>query len=142
MQSREPEPRVEEEEQEEEAAAAAAGAEREEAGAEKKGAGQAWPPNSMEIEKEFHRMDEADSWAAIYQDIRHEASDFPCKVAKFPKNKNRNRYRDVSPCKYSIALKKIKSDTYYWLPVYWNFVARFVHRRFALAFVQGCENVT
>uniref|UniRef100_G3UFT2 Tyrosine-protein phosphatase non-receptor type n=1 Tax=Loxodonta africana TaxID=9785 RepID=G3UFT2_LOXAF len=35
------------------------------------------------------------------QDIRHEASDFPCKVAKLPKNKNRNRYRDVSPFDHS-----------------------------------------
>lgn len=38
--------------------------------------------------------------SAFLQDIRHEASDFPCRVAKLPKNKNRNRYRDVSPCKY------------------------------------------
>ncbi|XP_024997930.2 tyrosine-protein phosphatase non-receptor type 1 isoform X5 [Gallus gallus] len=55
----------------------------------------------MEIEKEFHRLDQAASWAAIYQDIRHEASDFPCKVAKHPRNKNRNRYRDVSPFDHS-----------------------------------------
>ncbi|TKC37231.1 hypothetical protein EI555_007216, partial [Monodon monoceros] len=34
-------------------------------------------------------------------DIRHEASDFPCRVAKLPKNKNRNRYRDVSPFDHS-----------------------------------------
>lgn len=51
----------------------------------------------MEMEKEFEQIDKAGSWAAIYQDIRHEASDFPCRVAKLPKNKNRNRYRDVSP---------------------------------------------
>ncbi|XP_060238781.1 tyrosine-protein phosphatase non-receptor type 1 isoform X2 [Meriones unguiculatus] len=55
----------------------------------------------MEIEKEFEQIDKAGSWAAIYQDIRHEASDFPCKVAKLPKNKNRNRYRDVSPFDHS-----------------------------------------
>ncbi|POI35443.1 hypothetical protein CIB84_000806 [Bambusicola thoracicus] len=55
----------------------------------------------MEMEKEFHRLDQAGSWAAIYQDIRHEASDFPCKVAKHPRNKNRNRYRDVSPFDHS-----------------------------------------
>uniref|UniRef100_A0A2K5QVR2 protein-tyrosine-phosphatase n=1 Tax=Cebus imitator TaxID=2715852 RepID=A0A2K5QVR2_CEBIM len=54
----------------------------------------------MEMEKEFEQIDKSGSWAAIYQDIRHEASDFPCRVAKLPKNKNRNRYRDVSPCKY------------------------------------------
>ncbi|XP_010597732.1 tyrosine-protein phosphatase non-receptor type 1 isoform X2 [Loxodonta africana] len=55
----------------------------------------------MEMEKEFEQIDRAGSWAAIYQDIRHEASDFPCKVAKLPKNKNRNRYRDVSPFDHS-----------------------------------------
>ncbi|XP_067410351.1 tyrosine-protein phosphatase non-receptor type 1 isoform X1 [Emydura macquarii macquarii] len=55
----------------------------------------------MEIEKEFRRLDQAASWALIYQDIRHEASDFPCKVAKHPRNKNRNRYRDVSPFDHS-----------------------------------------
>ncbi|XP_051832550.1 tyrosine-protein phosphatase non-receptor type 1 [Antechinus flavipes] len=53
------------------------------------------------MEKEFNQIDQAGSWAAIYQDIRHEASDFPCKVAKLPKNKNRNRYRDVSPFDHS-----------------------------------------
>ncbi|KFP71736.1 Tyrosine-protein phosphatase non-receptor type 1, partial [Acanthisitta chloris] len=37
----------------------------------------------------------------LFQDIRHEASDFPCKVAKHPRNKNRNRYRDVSPFDHS-----------------------------------------
>ncbi|XP_010616527.1 tyrosine-protein phosphatase non-receptor type 1 isoform X2 [Fukomys damarensis] len=55
----------------------------------------------MEMEKEFEQIDKAGSWAAIYQDIRHEASDFPCKVAKLPMNKNRNRYRDVSPFDHS-----------------------------------------
>ncbi|XP_077191720.1 tyrosine-protein phosphatase non-receptor type 1 isoform X1 [Paroedura picta] len=65
----------------------------------------------MEIEKEFHRLDEADSWAAIYQDIRHKAGDFPCKVAKLPKNKNRNRYRDVSPFDHSrIKLQQDDND--------------------------------
>uniref|UniRef100_A0A8D0B9I9 Tyrosine-protein phosphatase non-receptor type n=1 Tax=Salvator merianae TaxID=96440 RepID=A0A8D0B9I9_SALMN len=66
----------------------------------------------MEIEKEFHRVDQADSWAAIYQDIRHEASDFPCKVAKLPRNKNRNRYRDVSPFDHS-RIKLLQGDNDY-----------------------------
>ncbi|KAM6454975.1 tyrosine-protein phosphatase non-receptor type 1 [Liasis olivaceus] len=65
----------------------------------------------MEIEKEFQRLDQADSWAAIYQDIKHEASDFPCKVAKHPRNKNRNRYRDVSPFDHSrIKLQQGDND--------------------------------
>ncbi|XP_048353114.1 tyrosine-protein phosphatase non-receptor type 1 isoform X2 [Sphaerodactylus townsendi] len=65
----------------------------------------------MEIEQEFHRLDQASSWAAIYQDIRHEAGDFPCKVAKLPKNKTRNRYRDVSPFDHSrIKLQQDDND--------------------------------
>ncbi|KAF3817395.1 hypothetical protein GH733_012686, partial [Mirounga leonina] len=44
-------------------------------------------------------------------DIRHEASDFPCRVAKLPKNKNRNRYRDVSPFDHSrIKLHQEEND--------------------------------
>ncbi|XP_063153128.1 tyrosine-protein phosphatase non-receptor type 1 [Candoia aspera] len=66
----------------------------------------------MEIEKEFQRLDQADSWAAIYQDIKHEASDFPCKVAKHPRNKNRNRYRDVSPFDHS-RIKLLQGDNDY-----------------------------
>ncbi|XP_033009428.1 tyrosine-protein phosphatase non-receptor type 1 isoform X1 [Lacerta agilis] len=73
--------------------------------------GRARAPYAMEIEKEFRRLDQADSWAAIYQDIRHEASDFPCKVAKLPRNKNRNRYRDVSPFDHSrIKLQQDDND--------------------------------
>ncbi|KAJ6626770.1 hypothetical protein lerEdw1_014745, partial [Lerista edwardsae] len=48
----------------------------------------------------------------LFQDIRHEASDFPCKVAKLPKNKNRNRYRDVSPFDHS-RIKLQQSDNDY-----------------------------
>ncbi|XP_005286290.1 tyrosine-protein phosphatase non-receptor type 1 isoform X2 [Chrysemys picta bellii] len=83
----------------------------EEQGAEAAG-GQARGAPTMEIEKEFHRLDQAASWALIYQDIRHEASDFPCKVAKHPRNKNRNRYRDVSPFDHS-RIKLTKGDNDY-----------------------------
>ena len=36
-----------------------------------------------------------------FKEIRSESHDYPHRVAKFPENRNRNRYRDVSPCKYS-----------------------------------------
>nr|XP_048676610.1 tyrosine-protein phosphatase non-receptor type 1 isoform X2 [Caretta caretta] len=84
--------------------------EEQEQGAE--AAGQARGAPTMEIEKEFHRLDQAASWALIYQDIRHEASDFPCKVAKHPRNKNRNRYRDVSPFDHS-RIKLTRGDNDY-----------------------------
>ncbi|XP_043351479.1 tyrosine-protein phosphatase non-receptor type 1 isoform X3 [Dermochelys coriacea] len=84
--------------------------EKQERGAE--AAGQARGVPTMEIEKEFHQLDQAASWALIYQDIRHEASDFPCKVAKHPRNKNRNRYRDVSPFDHS-RIKLTKGDNDY-----------------------------
>lgn len=35
-----------------------------------------------------------------FKEIRNESHDYPHRVAKFPENRNRNRYRDVSPCKY------------------------------------------
>ncbi|XP_007428671.2 tyrosine-protein phosphatase non-receptor type 1 [Python bivittatus] len=47
----------------------------------------------------------------FHLDIKHEASDFPCKVAKHPRNKNRNRYRDVSPFDHSrIKLQQGDND--------------------------------
>ncbi|XP_029467547.1 tyrosine-protein phosphatase non-receptor type 1 [Rhinatrema bivittatum] len=55
----------------------------------------------MEMEKEFREIDRTNNWSLLYQDIRHEASDFPCKIAKLPENKTRNRYRDVSPFDHS-----------------------------------------
>ncbi|MEE6506646.1 hypothetical protein FKM82_007775 [Ascaphus truei] len=65
----------------------------------------------MDIEKEFHEADRNSSWGTIYQDIRHEASDFPCKVARLPENKTRNRYRDVSPFDHSrIKLHQDEND--------------------------------
>ncbi|XP_064420582.1 tyrosine-protein phosphatase non-receptor type 1 isoform X2 [Latimeria chalumnae] len=64
-----------------------------------------------DMEREFNEIDKYGSWCAIYQDIRHQASDFPCKVAKLPENKNRNRYRDVSPFDHSrIKLQQGDSD--------------------------------
>lgn len=36
----------------------------------------------------------------LFKEIRHKSSDYPHRVAKYPENRNRNRYRDVSPCEY------------------------------------------
>uniref|UniRef100_A0A8C5R1C2 Tyrosine-protein phosphatase non-receptor type n=1 Tax=Leptobrachium leishanense TaxID=445787 RepID=A0A8C5R1C2_9ANUR len=65
----------------------------------------------MDIEKEFHEADNTCSWGAVYQEIRQKASDFPCKVARLPDNKTRNRYRDVSPFDHSrIKLRREDND--------------------------------
>lgn len=32
------------------------------------------------------------------QEIKQQSSELPCKFAKLPENRSRNRYRDVSPC--------------------------------------------
>ncbi|XP_069739763.1 tyrosine-protein phosphatase non-receptor type 1-like isoform X2 [Narcine bancroftii] len=63
------------------------------------------------MEQEFAEVDRSGSWSTLYQDIRHQASDFPCKVAKLPENRNRNRYRDVSPFDHSrIKLQQGDND--------------------------------
>ncbi|KAM5135488.1 tyrosine-protein phosphatase non-receptor type 1 [Mantella aurantiaca] len=65
----------------------------------------------MDMEREFREADINCSWGSIYQEIRHEASDFPCKVARLPENKTRNRYRDVSPFDHSrIKLHREDND--------------------------------
>ncbi|XP_046895807.1 tyrosine-protein phosphatase non-receptor type 1-like [Hypomesus transpacificus] len=53
------------------------------------------------MEAEFREIDEPGSWNAIYQEIRQQSSELPCKLAKLPENKTRNRYRDVSPFDHS-----------------------------------------
>ncbi|XP_072270243.1 tyrosine-protein phosphatase non-receptor type 1 [Pyxicephalus adspersus] len=65
----------------------------------------------MDMEREFREADANGGWGSIYQEIRHEASDFPCKVARLPENKSRNRYRDVSPFDHSrIKLHREDND--------------------------------
>ncbi|CAI9550679.1 unnamed protein product, partial [Staurois parvus] len=51
------------------------------------------------------------SHPSVLQEIRNEASDFPCKVARLLENKSRNRYRDVSPFDHSrIKLHREDND--------------------------------
>ncbi|XP_028940492.1 tyrosine-protein phosphatase non-receptor type 2-like [Antrostomus carolinensis] len=45
------------------------------------------------------------------QEIRHKSSDYPHRVAKYPENRNRNRYRDVSPYDHSrVKLQNTEND--------------------------------
>nr|XP_057906487.1 tyrosine-protein phosphatase non-receptor type 1-like [Doryrhamphus excisus] len=63
------------------------------------------------MEAEFQEIDDNGIWSAIYQEIRQQSCELPCKVAKLPENKNRNRYRDVSPFDHSrICLQQSAND--------------------------------
>ncbi|XP_041655649.1 tyrosine-protein phosphatase non-receptor type 1 isoform X2 [Cheilinus undulatus] len=64
------------------------------------------------MEAEFREIDENGSWGAVYQDIRQQSCELPCKVAKLPENKNRNRYRDVSPFDHSRICLQLGTNNY------------------------------
>ncbi|RVE62170.1 hypothetical protein OJAV_G00154530 [Oryzias javanicus] len=63
------------------------------------------------MEQEFQNIDSSGGWQNLYNEIRNLASDYPYKVAKYPENKNLNRYRDVSPYDHSrVKLKDSEND--------------------------------
>ncbi|XP_074432684.1 tyrosine-protein phosphatase non-receptor type 2 isoform X4 [Larus michahellis] len=63
------------------------------------------------IEQEFQEIDATNDWQARYLEIRHKSSDYPHRVAKYPENRNRNRYRDVSPYDHSrVKLQNAEND--------------------------------
>ncbi|KAM7405130.1 hypothetical protein PAMP_012415 [Pampus punctatissimus] len=64
------------------------------------------------MEAEFREIDENGSWSAIYQEIRQQSCELPCKVAKLPENKTRNRYRDVSPFDHSRIYLQLSVNDY------------------------------
>ncbi|KAG7279955.1 hypothetical protein CRUP_025207 [Coryphaenoides rupestris] len=55
------------------------------------------------MDQEFEDMDSEDGqrWQNLYVDIRNQSHECPYKIAKYPENRNRNRYRDVSPFDHS-----------------------------------------
>ncbi|XP_042317861.1 tyrosine-protein phosphatase non-receptor type 2 isoform X6 [Sceloporus undulatus] len=66
---------------------------------------------SVTIEQEFQEIDAANDWQPRYLDIRHQSNDYPHKVAKYAENRNRNRYRDVSPYDHSrVKLQNTDND--------------------------------
>lgn len=64
------------------------------------------------MDAEFREIDEPGSWNAIYQEIRQQSSELPCKLAKLPENKTRNRYRDVSPFDHSRIRLQLGTNDY------------------------------
>ncbi|XP_049611042.1 tyrosine-protein phosphatase non-receptor type 1 [Syngnathus scovelli] len=64
------------------------------------------------MEAEFREIDDNRIWSAIYQEIRQQSCELPCKVAKLPENKSRNRYRDVSPFDHSRICLQQSANTY------------------------------
>ncbi|XP_073975443.1 tyrosine-protein phosphatase non-receptor type 2-like isoform X2 [Rhodnius prolixus] len=66
-----------------------------------------------DVENEFKEIDARKGWAQFYQEIRAESlkNDFTTLAATKNKNKNLNRYRDVSPYDHSrIVLTKGRCD--------------------------------
>eukprot|EP00066_Takifugu_rubripes_P002008 XP_003963616.2 PREDICTED: tyrosine-protein phosphatase non-receptor type 1 [Takifugu rubripes] len=64
------------------------------------------------MEAEFLEIDENGRWNAVYQEIRQQSCELPCRVAKLPENKNRNRYRDVSPFDHSRIRLQLGANDY------------------------------
>ncbi|KAM4630858.1 tyrosine-protein phosphatase non-receptor type 2 [Polymixia lowei] len=63
------------------------------------------------MDQEFEDMDSEGQWQNLYIDIRNQSHECPYKVAKYPENRNRNRYRDVSPFDHSrVRLENTEND--------------------------------
>ncbi|XP_053468921.1 tyrosine-protein phosphatase non-receptor type 2 isoform X2 [Ictalurus furcatus] len=53
------------------------------------------------MDHELEDMDSEGRWQNLYLEIRNQSQECSFKVAKYPENRNRNRYRDVSPFDHS-----------------------------------------
>ncbi|XP_075873213.1 tyrosine-protein phosphatase non-receptor type 2 isoform X1 [Nelusetta ayraudi] len=63
------------------------------------------------MDKEFQDIDSEGRWQKLYLEIRNQSHECPFKVAKYPENRNRNRYRDVSPFDHSrVKLENTEND--------------------------------
>ncbi|XP_067281102.1 tyrosine-protein phosphatase non-receptor type 2 isoform X2 [Pseudorasbora parva] len=63
------------------------------------------------MEQEFEDIDSEGRWQNLYLEIRNQSHECAFKVAKYPENRNRNRYRDVSPFDHSrVKLENTEND--------------------------------
>uniref|UniRef100_A0A3Q3M3E3 Tyrosine-protein phosphatase non-receptor type n=1 Tax=Mastacembelus armatus TaxID=205130 RepID=A0A3Q3M3E3_9TELE len=63
------------------------------------------------MDQEFEHIDSEGRWQKLYQEIRNQSHECSFKVAKYPENRNRNRYRDVSPFDHSrVKLENTEND--------------------------------
>lgn len=66
---------------------------------------------TVKMDQEFEDMDSKGRWQKLYSEIRNESHECSYKVAKYPENRNRNRYRDVSPFDHSrVKLENAEND--------------------------------
>ncbi|XP_020490373.2 tyrosine-protein phosphatase non-receptor type 2 isoform X1 [Labrus bergylta] len=63
------------------------------------------------MDQEFEGIDSEGRWQKLYHEIRNQSHECSYKVAKCPENRNRNRYRDVSPFDHSrVKLENTEND--------------------------------
>ncbi|XP_056438921.1 tyrosine-protein phosphatase non-receptor type 2 isoform X1 [Gadus chalcogrammus] len=63
------------------------------------------------MDQEFEDMDSDGRWQNLYIEIRNQSHECPFKIAKYPENRYRNRYRDVNPFDHSrVKLGSTEND--------------------------------
>ncbi|CAG5885086.1 tyrosine-protein phosphatase non-receptor type 2 isoform 1-T2 [Menidia menidia] len=63
------------------------------------------------MDQEFEDIDSEGRWQKLYSEIRNQSHECSYKVAKYPENRTRNRYRDVSPFDHSrVKLESTEND--------------------------------
>lgn len=71
---------------------------------------------SSQTEQEFAEFDNNKVWTEVYQRLRNEASlltlgdEFSTKISRYPQNRRKNRYRDVSPYDHSRIVLSGEND--------------------------------
>ncbi|XP_061597801.1 tyrosine-protein phosphatase non-receptor type 2 [Cololabis saira] len=66
---------------------------------------------TTKMDKEYENTDSEGRWQKLYSEIRNQSHECSYKVAKYPENRNRNRYRDVSPFDHSrVKLENTEND--------------------------------